>query len=129
MSAVGIGVVVVEDLPARAHRAAGLTFKPVAGSPRCPIDASINADRPVTALGRSFRTIIEAELAAILIERRCWCRTGASLVPYAGHTASRAPGIRPPSAHLAPTDTRRLRAARPSPSRSLTPDFLGSFIH
>ena len=50
MNAVGIGVVVVEDLPARAHRDAGLTFKPVSGSPRCPIYAAIDANRPLTAL-------------------------------------------------------------------------------
>jgi DNA-binding transcriptional LysR family regulator len=65
MAAAGIGVAFVDDLSARAHRPEGLVIKPVPGSPRFPIYGVVNANRPLSTLGRAFLATAQAELIAL----------------------------------------------------------------
>lgn len=65
MAAAGVGVAFVDDLSARAHRTDGLVFRRVPRAPQYPIFTVVNANRPLSQLGKAFLAGVKAQLGEL----------------------------------------------------------------
>jgi DNA-binding transcriptional LysR family regulator len=65
MAAAGVGLAIVDDLSARAHRPDGLVFKAIPRGPQYPVYTVVNANRPLSQLGRAFLTSVQSQLRSL----------------------------------------------------------------